>query len=122
MSSARTQAARMPAMPPNRWPCQEIPSCGSRPPSSALPQTTTTTMPISTWPSRRLNRPRVIRYAAYPKTRPLAPIVIVFGGEISQVPNPPITTTIAVTANNRRAPLTAMIRPRVTRGSVFEIR
>ena len=66
--------------------------------------------------------PRAIRKAAYPKTSPLAPIVIVCGGEISQVPRPPMVVTIAVTENSRSAPLTAMIAPRVTSGSVFEIR
>ena len=40
-----SRAARSPPRPPNRWPCQEIPSCGTRPDSSVVPQITATTTP-----------------------------------------------------------------------------
>ena len=54
-------AATTPPIAPNRWPCQEMPRCGSSPPSSAPPQITATTAPTASSAGARLKTPRAIR-------------------------------------------------------------
>src|SRR5690606_37442075 len=49
-----TRAATMPPIAPNRCPCHEMPSAGTRPRNSVVPHTASTTSPTAIWARLRV--------------------------------------------------------------------